>query len=93
MDKKLINKLEVKLLIFAAGIHNGIIDKKLMNETTDAILDLIRSAGYVQLADDQAPPEIPINVMEHDSCKRTQQDMLTPHKEGERMVAYRKVIL
>ena len=48
MDKKLINKLEVKLLIFAAGIHNGIIDKKLMNETTDAILDLILSAGYVQ---------------------------------------------
>jgi len=60
------------------------------------ILSLIHSAGYVKLADDQTPPEIYRNENHKLFCdgeEWMQQDMLTPHKEGERMVAFRRVIL
>ena len=54
-------------------------------------------SNLVQIAEDQTPPE---NIYEGfvlpeagSAYKEAQQDMLTPHKEGERMVAFRKIIL
>ena len=55
---------------------------------------------YAELAEDQSLPENPfnpklseLNLIRNDIYTQSQQDMLTPHKEGERMVAYRKVLL
>lgn len=61
-----------------------------------AISSLIRSAGYVQLAEDQTPPDaddekyyngMGFNINLYHS------DWLTPHKEGEQMVAFKKIIM
>jgi hypothetical protein len=97
MDKELIEKI-------AREFCDEIKVCKFCLVRAEAAFNSIRSAGYVKLAEDQTPPcydksqprESDYNykyIAFGDVVKDTQQDMLTPHKEGERMVKWVKVIV
>lgn len=93
-DKELVEKI-TKLLYPVMCSSDDKIAADMARDYTDDILSLIRPTGYVQLAEDQKPPDaddekyyngMGFNINLYHS------DWLTPHKEGERSVKWVKVI-
>ena len=69
-----------------------------LTNLSESIVQLIRSAGYVQLAEDQTPPKISDEGEEDGVVFCAGQGwminkMLTPHKEGERTTVWKKIIM